>query len=39
MWQKLTIRHLLDMRSGLDFDDTYAFIPYMFELLSNRKEF
>ncbi len=23
MWQKLTIRHLLDMRSGLDFDDTY----------------
>ncbi len=25
MWQKLTIRHLLDMRSGLDFDDTYSF--------------
>ncbi len=25
MWQKLTIRHLLDMRSGLDFDDTYEF--------------
>lgn len=24
-WQKLTIRHLLDMRSGLDFDDTYEF--------------
>ena len=24
MWQKLTIRHLLDMRSGLDFDDTYS---------------
>ena len=23
MWQKLTIRHLLDMQSGLDFDDTY----------------
>ena len=23
-WQKLTIRHLLDMRSGLDFDDTYS---------------
>ena len=23
MWEKLTIRHLLDMRSGLDFDDTY----------------
>ncbi len=23
-WQKLTIRHLLDMRSGLDFDDTYT---------------
>jgi hypothetical protein len=23
MWQKLTIRHLLDMKSGLDFDDTY----------------
>ena len=22
-WQKLTIRHLLDMKSGLDFDDTY----------------
>lgn len=25
MWQKLTIRHLLDMNSGLDFDDTYYF--------------
>jgi len=25
MWQKLTIRHLLDMQSGLDFDDTYSF--------------
>lgn len=25
MWQKLTIRHLLDMKSGLDFDDTYDF--------------
>ena len=25
MWQKLTIRHLLDMKSGLDFDDTYEF--------------
>ena len=25
MWQKLTIRHLLDMRSGLDFEDTYEF--------------
>ena len=24
MWQKLTILHLLDMRSGLDFDDTYS---------------
>ena len=24
MWQKLTIRHLLDMQSGLDFDDTYT---------------
>ena len=24
MWQKLTVRHLLDMRSGLDFDDTYS---------------
>lgn len=24
LWQKLTIRHLLDMRSGLDFDDTYS---------------
>ena len=24
-WQRLTIRHLLDMRSGLDFDDTYEF--------------
>ncbi|MBR5384794.1 MAG: serine hydrolase [Bacteroidales bacterium] len=24
MWQKLTIRHLLDMRSGLDFDDAYS---------------
>ena len=24
MWQKLTIRHLLDMQSGLDFDDTYS---------------
>ena len=23
MWQKLTVRHLLDMQSGLDFDDTY----------------
>ena len=23
-WQRLTIRHLLDMRSGLDFDDTYS---------------
>jgi len=22
-WQCLTVRHLLDMRSGLDFDDTY----------------
>ncbi len=25
MWLKLTIRHLLDMRSGLDFEDTYEF--------------
>lgn len=25
MWQELTIRHLLDMRSGLDFDDVYEF--------------
>jgi CubicO group peptidase (beta-lactamase class C family) len=25
MWQKLTIRHLLDMKSGLDFDDVYEF--------------
>jgi CubicO group peptidase (beta-lactamase class C family) len=25
MWQKLTIRHLLDMKSGLDFSDTYEF--------------
>lgn len=24
-WQKLTIRHLLNMRSGLDFSDTYSF--------------
>lgn len=24
LWQKLTIRHLLDMRSGLDFEDTYS---------------
>lgn len=24
MWQKLTIRHLLDMQSGLNFDDTYS---------------
>ena len=24
MWQKLTIRHLLNMRSGLDFEDTYS---------------
>ena len=24
MWQKLTVRHLLDMQSGLDFDDTYS---------------
>ncbi|MBP5528206.1 MAG: serine hydrolase [Bacteroidales bacterium] len=24
MWQHLTLRHLLDMRSGLDFDDTYS---------------
>lgn len=24
MWQQLTIRHLLDMQSGLDFDDTYS---------------
>jgi CubicO group peptidase (beta-lactamase class C family) len=24
LWQKLTIRHLLNMRSGLDFDDTYS---------------
>lgn len=24
LWQRLTIRHLLDMRSGLDFDDTYS---------------
>ena len=24
LWQKLTIRHLLDMRSGFDFDDTYS---------------
>ena len=23
MWEKLTIRHLLDMQSGIDFDDTY----------------
>lgn len=23
MWQRLTIRHLLDMQSGLDFDDAY----------------
>ena len=25
MWQKLTIRHLLDMKSGLDFNETYEF--------------
>ena len=25
MWQKLTVRHLLNMQSGLDFDDTYQF--------------
>ena len=24
MWQRLTIRHLLNMQSGLDFDDTYS---------------
>jgi CubicO group peptidase (beta-lactamase class C family) len=24
-WEKLTIRHLLNMRSGLDFDDEYEF--------------
>ena len=24
LWQKLTIRHLLNMQSGLDFDDTYS---------------
>ena len=24
MWQKLKIRHLLNMQSGLDFDDTYS---------------
>ena len=24
MWSKLTIRHLLNMQSGLDFDDTYS---------------
>ena len=24
-WGRLTIRHLLDMQSGLDFDDTYEF--------------
>ena len=24
-WQRLTVRHLLDMRSGLDFDDSYYF--------------
>ena len=23
-WQRLTVRHLLDMRSGLDFDDSYS---------------
>lgn len=23
-WTRLTVRHLLDMRSGLDFDDTYS---------------
>lgn len=23
-WQRLTVRHLLDMQSGLDFDDTYS---------------
>jgi CubicO group peptidase (beta-lactamase class C family) len=28
MWQKLTIRHLLDMQSGLDFDDTYEFTSW-----------
>ena len=25
MWQKLTVSHLLDMRSGLDFSDLYSF--------------
>ena len=25
MWKRLTIKHLLDMQSGLDFDDTYEF--------------
>lgn len=24
LWQELTIRHLLNMQSGLDFDDTYS---------------
>lgn len=24
LWQKLTVRHLLNMQSGLDFDDTYS---------------
>lgn len=28
MWQKLTIRHLLDMKSGLDFEDTYEFTSW-----------
>ncbi len=28
MFQKLTIEHLLDMRSGIDFDEDYSFNPF-----------
>ena len=34
MWQKLTIRHLLDMKSGLDFDDVYEFSWKEFKYLN-----
>ena len=32
-WQRLTIRHLLDMQSGLDFDDVYSLKPKDFKRL------
>ena len=28
MFQKLTVSHLLDMRSGIDFDEDYSFNPF-----------